>query len=376
MIFKTGSQQVLIMGLIKDIYSLAFYNRFADSAGVVIPSFDKERFIGLIFSEGFEGMEWKQRLNHTTKVLHEFLPAAFPEAAALITRMIAQLRKDNFSGGLEFMFFPDYIAAYGLDDFDIAVQSLELITQFISCEFAVRPFIIKYGDRMISQMTVWSAHENYHVRRFASEGSRPRLPWAMALPALKKDPSSILPLLENLKNDPSEYVRRSVANSINDIAKDHPDLVISLAAQWKGMSRETDAIIKHGCRTLLKQGHVEVLRHYGLESKEITLQDFEILTPEVKIGDSLEFSFVITNTSAAVQTIRLEYGVYYRKANGLLSRKVFKVSEKSYPSLSVVKVVRKQSFRLITTKVFHKGEHQLSIIVNGEEKGVKSFVLI
>jgi len=364
------------MSLIKDIYSLAFYNRFTDSVGAIIPSFNKEKFIKLIFSEGFEDMEWKQRLNHTTKVLHEFLPAEFPKAADLINKMITQLRKDNFAGGLEFVFFPDYIAAYGLEDFETSVKSLEFITQFISGEFAVRPFIIKYGDRMISQMVSWSKHESYHVRRFASEGSRPRLPWAMAIPALKKDPSPILPLLENMKNDPSEWVRRSVANSINDIAKDHPDLVIALAAKWKGISKETDAIIKHGSRTLLKQGHIEILKHYGLESKEIILNDLEILTPEVKIGDSLEFSFEITNASTAIQTIRLEYGVYYRKANGLLSRKVFKISEKSYQPGSIVKVTRKQSFRLITTKVFHKGEHQLSIIVNGEEKAIKGFVLI
>jgi len=364
------------MGLIKDIYSLSFYNRFAEIAGPVIPSFNQDEFIRQIFSNGFEDMEWKQRLNHTTRVLHNFLPADFKEAADLIRQMITRLRKDNVAGGLEFMFFPDYIAAYGLDDFETSVQSLEFITQYISCEFAVRPFIIRYGQQMITEMEKWSAHENHHVRRFASEGSRPRLPWAMAIPALKKDPSPIIPLLENLKNDPSAYVRRSVANSINDIAKDHPDLVIALAAQWKGASKETDAIIKHGCRTLLKQGHVEILRHYGLESKEISVHDFQVATPEVKIGDNLEFSFSLTNRSTAQQTIRLEYGLYYRKANGLLSRKVFKISEKSYAPASVIKVSRKQSFRVITTKVFHKGEHQLSIIVNGEEKVVKSFVLV
>lgn len=365
------------MSLIKDIYSPAFYNSFTDQISVVVPAFDKETFISLIFSGGFENMEWKERLNHTTKVLHEFMPSDFAQAAELIMRMITQLRangKEN--GGLEHMFFPDYIAAYGLDDFEHSVKALEFVTQFISCEFAVRPFMIRYEERMTSQMLAWSKHESYHVRRFASEGSRPRLPWAMALPALKKDPSPIIPILENLKNDPSDFVRRSVANSINDIAKDHPDLVIALAARWKGISKETDAIIKHGCRTLLKQGHPDVLKHYGLESKEVLLQDFEILTPEVRIGDSVEFTFVITNTSPAVQTVRLEYGVYYRKASGLLSRKVFKISEKSYISGTAVNVSRKQSFRLITTKVFHKGEHQLSIIVNGEEKAIKSFTLV
>lgn len=364
------------MSLIKDIYSPSFYNRFADTVAPIIPSFSKEEFIIRIFGDNFEHKEWKERMKHTTRVFHEFLPQEFAEASKLIMQIITQLRKDNFGeDGLAFIFFPDYVESYGLHDFEHSVIALEFITQFVSCEFAVRPFILKYGDRMINQMTIWSKHENYKVRRFASEGSRPRLPWAMALPALKKDPAAIMPLLENLKNDPSEWVRRSVANSINDIAKDHPGIVIDLAAKWKGISKETDAIIKHGCRTLLKQGHAEILKHYDLDSENITLSNFEILTPVVKVGESVEFTFSIQNLHTEAQTVRLEYGVYYKKANGQLSRKVFKISEKSYLPGSVVTIYRKQSFRLITTKVFYAGTHQLSIIVNGEEKGFHTFEL-
>lgn len=364
------------MALIKDIYSLSFYNRFADTVSPIIPSFNKAKFVDMALGDGFENMEWKQRMKHTTKVFHEFLPDQFAEAATLIMAVIKKLQSDNFGvDSLAFVFFPDYIETYGLDDLKNSVKAFELITQFVSCEFAVRPFILKYGDEMISQMVAWSLHENYKVRRLASEGSRPRLPWAMALPALKKDPSSILPLLENLKNDPSEWVRRSAANSINDIAKDHPDLVIALAVKWKGISKETDAIIKHGCRTLLKQGHAAILKHYQLESKDISLTDFEILTPNVKTGESLGFTFSIQNHNEAAQTVRLEYGVYYLRANGQLSRKVFKISEKSYLPGAIVTIHRKQSFRVITTKVFYAGGHQLSIIVNGEEKGFQTFNL-
>lgn len=364
------------MALIKDIYSLSFYNRFADTVSPIIPSFSKSKFVTRALGDGFETMEWKQRMKHTTSVFHEFLPDEFAEAAKLIITVIKKLQADNFGvDSLAFIFFPDYVETYGLDDLENSVKAFEFITQFVSCEFAVRPFILKYGDQMISQMVNWSLHESYKVRRLASEGSRPRLPWAMALPALKKDPSPILPLLENLKNDPSEWVRRSVANSINDIAKDHPDVVINLAAKWKGISKETDAIIKHGCRTLLKQGHAAILKHYQLESKDISIADFEILTPVVKTGESLGFTFSIQNLNATAQTVRLEYGVYYRKANGQLSRKVFKISEKSYQPETVVAIHRKQSFRLITTKVFYAGEHQLSIIINGEEKGFQTFEL-
>jgi 3-methyladenine DNA glycosylase AlkC len=327
------------MALIKDVYSVSFYERFLDVAATVIPSLNKKAFIKKIFEEDFKHKEWKDRMRHTTNVMHEFMPADFSKAAKLIDDLIGKLKNKKFDEyGIAFMFLPDYISTYGLEDYKSSVKALEIMTQFISCEFAVRPFILKYKTGMIDQMIKWSLHKSYHVRRFASEGSRPRLPWAMAIPDLKKDPTPILPILENLKNDPSEWVRRSVANNLNDIAKDHPGVVLKIAARWKGLSKETDAIVKHGSRTLLKAGHTDILKHYGLESKDIQLAEFKIVTPEVNVGDSLHFSFSIQNTSADKQTVRLEYGVYYNKANGQLSKKIFKISEKIYQPGEKIKV--------------------------------------
>jgi 3-methyladenine DNA glycosylase AlkC len=280
--------------LLKELYSPKFYNTLSGAIGQIDNTFDKQKFISKIFTAGFQSMELKQRMRHTSVVLHEFLSPDYTEAAKIILQIVEKLKQLGIGqDGLAYMFLPDYIENYGLDNYETSVDALEIITQFVSCEFAVRPFLLRYGDKMIGQMIKWSLHENHKVRRFASEGSRPRLPWAMAIPALKKDPTSILPILENLKKDPSEWVRRSVANNLNDIAKDHPDIVLSLAKKWKAISKETDAIIKHGCRTLLKQGHPEILNHYGLSSKNISLGDFKIETPEVKIGDSIEFSFTV-----------------------------------------------------------------------------------
>jgi 3-methyladenine DNA glycosylase AlkC len=177
-------------------------------------------------------------------------------------------------GGLVYIFLPDYIEQYGLEDFESSVKAIENVTRFVSCEFAVRPFILKYGGTMMKKMRTWSLHKSYHVRRLSSEGSRPRLPWAISIPELKKDPSPILPILENLKNDPSEWVRRSVANNLNDIAKDHPGLVIELARKWKGISRETDAIIKHGSRTLLKK---DMLKYWIITDWMGKISMFQIL---------------------------------------------------------------------------------------------------
>lgn len=364
--------------LLKDLYSPEFYDRFSNLVEEIIPGFDKKKFKQLIFDENWVSKELKERMQHTCSVLHQFLPKDFEKAISLIQKIIIKLRQQKMTGNsLEFMFFPGYIESYGLDHFDISVKSIEFVTQFTSCEFAVRPFIIRYGDRMMQQMQQWSLHESYHVRRLASEGCRPRLPWAMAIPALKKDPTPILPILANLKNDPSEYVRRSVANNLNDIAKDNPQIVIRTASRWKGLSKETDAIVKHGCRTLLKQGHPEILSFYGLShNEEILLSDFKVLTPAVKIGAPLEFSFTLYHSGKQAQTVRLEYGIYYLKQKGQHSKKVFKISERLLNSNEKLSMRRKQSFKLITTRKFYTGPHKVSLIINGRELETIKFELI
>lgn len=366
------------MSALKNIYSPAFYERLSAVLDQSLPGFDKTKFITLINSDGFEHKELKARMRHTAVVLHEFMPKDFSKAVVALETIIENMRKAHFTqDSLACMFLPDYVEVYGLDHYDDAIRAFEYITQFTSCEFAVRPFLIKYENQMLVQMTIWSRHHNHHVRRFASEGSRPRLPWAMAIPSLKKDPTPVLPLLENLKNDSSEYVRRSVANNINDIAKDHPHIVLDIAKKWKGNSKETDAIVKHGARTLLKQGHPEILKLYGLDATHIDFSEFEIGTPNVKMGDSVEFTFAIENKDNQPQTVRLEYGMYYRKAKGQLAKKVFKISEKMYQPGEKAVITRKQSFKAITTRVFYPGEHQLSIIINGEEKQpILSFELV
>jgi len=364
------------MSALKDIYSPQFYDKLSNVFVKTIPSFDKKDFVSKIFTDDFNQMELKERMRHTTKVLHQFMPEDFGKAVKIIEKSIDELRRNNIGeDSLAFIFFPDYIEIYGLDDYENSVKAIEFTTQFISCEFGIRPFILKYFDKMMLQMLAWSKHENHKVRRLATEGCRPRLPWAMGLPELKKNPDAILPILENLKNDSSDFVRRSVANNLNDIANDHPQIVLEIAKNWKNISKETDAIIKHGCRTLLKQGHPEILSHYGLDSKEIEVTNFKIDTPEVNVPDALQFSFEVKNNYEFPKIVRLEYGIYYNKANGLMSKKVFKISERIYQPKQKDLVVKRQSFKLITTRKFYSGLHKVSVIVNGEEKVQGEFQL-
>jgi len=363
--------------LFKDVYSEPFYNQFSEVVVQSVPSFDPAKFKRLIFDENFIHYELKERMTHTAKSLHHFLPDDFEKATGIIQQIIQNLRAAGMKeDSLEFMFFPEYISMYGIDDYEHSVAAIEWMTQFTSCEFAVRPYIIKYESKMLDQMLAWSKHENNNVRRLASEGSRPRLPWAMSLPRLKQDPSPLLPILENLKQDPSAIVRRSVANNLNDISKDNPEVVLNIAKKWKGKNKERNALVKHACRTLLKQGNQQVLELFGFNANGIKLSETKIITPKVTMGNNLSFSFSVMNQAKKSRMVRLEYGLYYKKKNGSLAKKVFKISEREIKPNQVYSIQRKQSFKLITTRIFYPGKHELSLIVNGKETKVGEFQLV
>lgn len=373
----------------KNMYNEQFFDRFTKDLKLVINDLNVREFVAQIMDDEWENREYKQRITHMTTILKKFLPADYKDAIAKILELLDYVKNtlpdlskiDDKNFGLLTLEYgailDNYIEQYGLDDYETSVKAIEKITQFTSCEFAVHPFIIKYPNEMMKQMLVWSKHEHWGVRRLASEGCRPRLPWAMALPNLKENPAPILPILENLKNDPSRFVRLSVANNLNDIAKDHPETVIDLAKKWKGESEVVDWVIKHGCRTLLKQGNPEVMKLFGFDSiKNISIENFQISTPKVKVGNTLEFSFNLVNNKKKKNKIRLEYGIYYQKANGTLAKKVYKISEKEYAENSITPITRKHSFRVITTRKFYLGIHQVAVIVSGNEFEKHVFELI
>lgn len=364
---------LLMAELFKDIYCTAFYEQFAGVLTKALPDFDSVAFKQMIFNDSFTEYELKQRMHHTAVVLHHFMPQDFSAAVAALKRIIDELRGQGIKErSVEYMCLPDYIETYGLEDYDSAVDGFEYVTQYTSCEFAVRPFIIRYPTKMLAQMLAWTAHESRHVRRLASEGSRPRLPWAMALPAFKQDPTPLLPILTALKCDDCEVVRRSVANNLNDIAKDNSDVVVLVAKEWLGGNELTNKLVKHACRTLLKQAQPEIMALFGFQQDLIILTEMTITTPVVKVGEKLTFNFTINNTSGSPQKLRLEYGLYYLKKNGTLARKVFKITERVIAGNTQEQITRHQSFKVISTRVFHLGTHKLSIIINGQECSVSS----
>ncbi|NJB82448.1 DNA alkylation repair protein [Wenyingzhuangia aestuarii] len=362
---------------LKNAYNRTFFNTFLKAFKEVQPTTDSEKFLSLIFTAQWEKHELKERMHHIAKTMHSFLNPDFRKAVQEIKQLIPVLQKHGISGGYEYLFLPDYIEIYGQDYLVESVTSFETITPFISCEFAIRPFIKQNPKYVMAKMTEWSFHTNLHLRRLASEGCRPRLPWAMALPDFKKDPSPIIPILENLLNDEELYVRKSVANNLNDISKDHKDLLISFTEKHFGETEPTDWILKHANRNLLKQAEPKILTVFGFgNTAEIDVQNFKINTNKVTLGDDLYFSFDITNNHKNPLLIRLEYAVYYLKNNGTLSKKIFQISQKEFPKYSTHILQKKQHFKPISTRKYHFGKHKIAIIANGKEFDVLEFDLI
>jgi 3-methyladenine DNA glycosylase AlkC len=353
---------------LKNRYTRAYIEQLASSVSKRWPEFKARHFIEHVLADPWPELELKARMRRITLSLHDHLPRDFGVAIGILSECSVEF------SGFEAMYFPEYAELYGLEFFDESMRALEIMTRHSSAEFAVRPFIIKYPERMMRQMLSWSRSPDDHLRRLASEGCRPRLPWAMALPAFKKDPSPILPILENLFNDEADYVYRSVANNLNDISKDHPQLVLEIAARWQGQSETADWVVKHACRSLLKQGDREALALFGFsQPAHIRLENFQCDT-RVAIGANLDFSFNLLS-DRALGLCRLEYRIHYRKANGSLSGKVFKISEAKMAARE--KQVRRQhSFRPVTTRVLHKGEHRLEVLVNGRPMVEGSFELV
>jgi len=359
---------------LKNAYNPESVRRIALDFQKAYSSFPVDDFVSSTLDETWEGLELKERIRQITENLRKFLPQDYATAIKIMDDVVV-----NYGSWLEGFgfFFPTFVEFYGGDEenWDISMAALKRYTPHASSEFAVRPFIINHEERMMAQMRAWAKDENEDVRRLASEGCRPQLPWAQSLPKFKKDPAPILPILEQLKTDPSLFVRKSVANNLNDISKTHPDLVAKLAKDWFGKNAHTDWIVKHGCRTLLKKGHRDVLAIFGYhDDSAVEVDGFALGAGAVSIGGDITFSFSV---SAKQDTkIRLEYGIDYVKSSGKRNRKIFQISESSMAKNEKKSYAKKHSFADLSTRKHYPGVHSITLIVNGAEQGALDFEVV
>jgi 3-methyladenine DNA glycosylase AlkC len=324
--------------------------------------FDKRAFLGAVFDSAFDELELKQRMRHTTECMHLGLPSAYDRAVKILLKAAPNVK------GFEAMCLPDYVECFGLDNWELSLEAMALFTKYSSSEFAIRPFIKKDTKRAMTYLSGLAENKDSNVRRFASEGCRPRLPWAMALPEFQRAPESILPILEKLKDDESEFVRKSVANNLNDISKDHPDRVLELCESWYGKSKRTDWVVKHACRTMLKAGNRRAMLLFGFgDPKRVDVKRLKLSRKVLAIGDQLEFSFALKLDTKKTCKVRLEYVVTFAKASGKSGTKVFQITEKTFQP-GEYPIARKHSFADMSTRKHHPGKHELAIVVNGVEK--------
>ncbi len=356
--------------LLKELYSEEYIDILSNSIVKNYKDFDKKSFKVLIFSDTWQKKELKKRIRHISTTLYKFLPQDYKRAIAILKDTFNQIGPKFY---LENLIFQDFVEVYGLDDFETSMDALKTFTINSSSEFAIREFILRYPKRSILQMKRWAKSKNEHIRRLSSEGCRPRLPWATVLEKFKEDPRDILDILDILKKDDSLYVRKSVANNLNDISKDNPQIVKDIANQWINKDKKTDWILKHGCRTLLKNGDKEILKIFGFDDKNIAIKSFD-LTKIVKLGEKLEFSFTLFS-SEDLGKLRVEYVIDFVRKSGRYSKKIFKISEGNYKQKSK-DFSKSYSFKPISSRNYYTGRHYLSIVINGAILDKKEFKLI
>jgi len=353
---------------LKELYSPEFVSRLGAALAARHGAFSASRFRKTVFDASWEQRELKARMRHINLCMQRELAMPYVEALNVLVDVAPQF------GSLPAMVFPDYVETHGLEHWQPSMRALACFTRYSSSEFAVRPFLLRDAPRMLKQMLAWSRDDDEHLRRLASEGSRPRLPWAMALPEFKRDPAPVLPLLDQLRADPSPYVRRSVANHLNDIAKDHPDITLEWARRWRDSHPHTDWIIKHGCRSLLKRAHPRALDLFAYaRAAHVGVRRLQLESAELCIGDDLNFEVQLSG-QPRLGRLRIEYGIDFVKANGRHARKIFKLAEGEYGE-SARSFRKRHSLRQMTTRRHFAGRHRLAIIVNGETLKERVFTL-
>ena len=330
--------------------------------------------------KGLRALELKDRVRHLISVMTACLPADFPRALSIVVsageNFPAGDPDDSLNG---FACWPliDWVAECGLDHFDLSLDALRRLTPLFSAEFAVRAFILADPPRALTTLAGWLTDPNEHVRRLISEGTRPLLPWGQQLPVFRSDPAPVLELLEVLRDDPSEYVRRSVANNLNDIAKDHPAVVVKTAkAWWQDASPERQALVRHGLRTLVKRGDTGALQVLGFTTKPKVEATFELSASTLAIGESLELALVLKSKSRSTQKLVVDYAVHHQRSGGKVSAKVFKWRNLELAAGDVVQLARKHAFVLRSVRRLYPGEHRIEVMVGGQLVASASFELI
>lgn len=297
--------------------------------------------------DGFDDLGLMARGAHVAEVMRRHLD---PDPGTAVRQVAASIGPPL---GFGYFAHSAFIGTYGLPAYAESMSAQHALTQAFTAEFSIRPFIVQHPQTM-DQLRAWAADPSDHVRRLVSEGTRPRLPWASRLPAFQRDPGPVIELLDLLKDDPSDYVQRSVGNNLNDISRDHPGLAVEVAARWlPGRGR----LVRRGLRTLIKAGDPGALALLGYEASDMAAT--AEFPPLVRIGESLPLIVTLSGHGKVLVDLR----VHFLKASGATSAKVFRGAEVSVDGSAQVR--RTISFRQHSTRRHYPGTHRIEALING-----------
>lgn len=364
---------------LKNNYGIDVVIKISQMLQHVDVNFDSEGFVAYA-QQGYDSLELMERGRKIATALKVYLPDDFNKAVAiLLASLDSPVVFDENNSITSFIFLPHtiYVTENGLDDFDISMQAHYQLTQRFTSEFAIRPFIQRYPEKCLALLALWAKDSNLHVRRLVSEGTRPRLPWASRLPEFIQDPSEVVKLLELLKDDTQLYVRRSVANNLNDIGKDHPELLADIAKKWlKGASKDREWLVKHALRSAIKRGEQGAFQALGYDNNtDIKIENIG-LTPKIaKIGGCVQVSFELLNQGNKTAPIIVDFSIHFIKANGKANPKVFKLKTVELGPNQSLELSKKVSLKPMTTRTLYPGLHKEEVIINGRGTLIGDFEL-
>jgi 3-methyladenine DNA glycosylase AlkC len=362
----------------KDWFDAAAAQRLADQVSGAHAEFDRKKFVRLA-TRGLSELEFHGRVQHFSNMLRKTLPESVPEALGILTRSLPDAQADCESVTDGWLQWPlgQFIADHGVPHFDESFVAMIELTKRFTSEFAVRPFVERYPEKVFARLRKLTGDPNPHVRRWCSEGVRPLLPWGRKLRDLVGDPSPLWPILEALKDDDELYVRRSVANTINDIAKHHPELVVQRCAEWsKDSNTNRDWLIKHALRTRIKEGDPGALKIIGYGPPKLLIAYLAVSPKRVPIGDSVTLSVNLESWASRAQNVMVDYAVHYVRKGDKSSAKVFKWKSLKIPAKGSVSLEKRHSMKLTTIRALYPGEHRVEVQVNGVRLADARFVLV
>lgn len=354
--------------------------RIAEMISAVFPRFDAKAFIDDAL-KGYEALALTPRGWQIAKTLRRHLPEDYPQGAEiLIASLGPKLDRTEEQGMAPFLYLPHvlFVAEYGLDHFEISMQAQYELTQRFTAEFSIRPFLIRYPEATLARLKIWTKDPSPHVCRLVSEGTRPRLPWAPRLRVFQKDPRPVLALLERLKDDPELYVRRSVANNLNDIGKDHPALLVETARRWMNDATEERLwLIRHALRSAIKRGEPGALGVLGFGKKaNVSIRNAAITPKRPRVGGSVTIGFEVVNKDSRRQRVLVDLRVHFVKANGKTGPKVFKLKTIDLAPKETVPLEKTISLAEMTTRKHYPGMHRVEVVLNGAAEPLGAFELI